>query len=159
KIKRGTEEKEVKAKLGPRPLDRGELQNSIGGALSIRRAGFPSFLQHDTILKPQDCGGPVGDLDGKVVGINIARAGRAESYAIPAEAVQPLLADLMSGKLAPKAATAALTAAEKVVEAKAALEKALAEKAAAEKKVADAKAALEKAEAELKKEKDKEKAS
>ena len=42
------------------------------------------------------------DLDGKAVGINIARAGRTESYAIPSETVQALLTDLKSGKLAPK---------------------------------------------------------
>lgn len=158
KIKRGDEEKEIKATLGKRPLEmsRGDIQNTMGGPLSLRRAGFPSFLQHDTVLKPQECGGPVVDLDGKAVGINIARAGRTESYALPSEAVQPLLLDLMSGKLAPKEATSAKvrTAEEKVAEAKAALQRAEAEKAAAEKKVAEAKAALEKAEAELKKEKE-----
>jgi serine protease Do len=42
------------------------------------------------------------DLDGKVVGINIARAGRTETYAVPAEAVRQLLPELMSGKLAPR---------------------------------------------------------
>jgi serine protease Do len=163
KIKRGTEEKEVKAKLGKRPPDRGDIQNTMGGTLSLRRGGFPLFLQHDTVLRPQDCGGPVVDLDGKVIGVNIARAGRTESYVVPAEAIQPLLGDLMSGKLAPPKETVGTerTLADKVAEAKAALQKAEAEKAAAEKKVADAKAALEKAEAELKrqKEKDKEKAS
>jgi serine protease Do len=157
KIKRGSEEKEIKATLGQRPLDRGDIQNTMGGELSLRRAGFPSFLQHDTVLRPQDCGGPVVDLDGKVIGINIARAGRTESYAIPSEALQPLLFDLMSGKLAPKAvtvATAPSTAAERVAVAKAALQKAEADKAVAEKKVAELRAALEKAEADLKREKE-----
>ncbi len=157
KIKRGSEEKEIKATLGKRPPDRGEIQNSMGGSLSPRRVGFPSYLQHDTILKPQECGGPVLDLDGKAIGVNIARAGRTETYAIPSEALQPLLVDLMSGKLAPKETVAVKkvpTAAEKVTDAKAALQKAEADKAAADKKLADAKAALDKAEAELKKEKE-----
>src|SRR5262249_11927645 len=48
------------------------------------------------------CGGPLVDLDGKTVGINIARAGRTETYAIPSEEVQALLADLKSGKLTGK---------------------------------------------------------
>ena len=127
----------------------------------MRRAGFPSYLQHDTILKPQDCGGPIVDLDGKVIGINIARAGRTETYTIPADAVRPLLFDMISGKLAPKTAatTEPVSTADKVATLKAALLKAESEKTVAEKKVADAKAALEKAEAELKKEKDKEKTS
>ena len=36
---------------------------------------------------PADCGGPLVNLDGKVVGMNIARAGRTESYAIPCACV------------------------------------------------------------------------
>jgi serine protease Do len=179
RIKRGDEEKEIKATLGKRPPEasRADIQNTMGGALSTRRAGFPIFIQHDTVLKPQECGGPVLDLDGKAVGINIARAGRVESYAIPSEALKPLLAALMSGKLAPKETTPEKTTADKVAEAKAALKIAETEKAAAEKKLADAKpadkkaaetektaaekklgeakAALEKAEADLKKEKEK----
>ena len=62
---------------------RSEFQNNLGGRLSVRRFGFPIALQHDTVLRPTDCGGPVVDLDGRVVGFNIARAGRTESYAIP----------------------------------------------------------------------------
>jgi serine protease Do len=160
KIKRGSEEKEITATLGKRPPDqaRGDIQNNMGEVkLSTRRVGFPNFLQHDTVLKPEQCGGPVVDLDGKVIGINIARAGRTESYAIPSEAVQPLLFDLMSGKLAPKAETTAkaLTAEQKVADAKAALQRAEKEKDAAEQKIREAKAALERAEAELKKEKEK----
>jgi serine protease Do len=157
-IRRGDEEKEVKATLGRRPpsLSRGNIQNTMGGnRLSARRLGFPSFLQHDTILKPEECGGPVVDLDGKAIGINIARAGRVESYAIPSEALRPVLLDMMSGKLASRDTITAKvkTAEEKLAAARATLQRAEAEKAAAEKKVADAKAAVEKAEAELNKEK------
>ena len=81
--------------------DRAEFQNSLGGALSDRRAGFPLAIQHDTVLRPSECGGPLVDLDGKAVGINIARAGRVESYAIPVATLKSVLADLMSGKLSP----------------------------------------------------------
>jgi serine protease Do len=102
RVKRGKNELVVEAKLGKRPLSRLDLQERLGGPLSKVRQGFPVILQHDTVLKPADCGGPLVDLDGNVIGINIARAGRTETYAIPAEAVQPLLRDLRSGKLAPK---------------------------------------------------------
>jgi serine protease Do len=126
----------------------------MGGALSDRRNGFPIILQHDAALRPSDCGGPLVDLDGKVVGINIARAGRTETYAAPTQAVLPLLYDLMSGKLAPKRSTelaaAPLNPEEKVAEARLAVERAEAEKAAADKKLAEAKASLAKAEAEAK---------
>ena len=74
----------------------------MGGALSLRNANFPAVLQHDTVLTPAMVGGPLVTLDGTAVGINIARAGRVESYALPADVVTALLPDLKSGKLAPK---------------------------------------------------------
>jgi serine protease Do len=149
RVKRGDEELDLKATLIKRPpaAARADFQNRMGSELSNRRTGFPTFLQHDQVIKPTDCGGPLVDLDGKAIGINIARAGRVESYAIPSEALLPLMNDLKSGKLAPRDTTAFE---EKVAQARAALEKAEAEKAAVEKKVAEARAALEKAEAELK---------
>jgi serine protease Do len=75
--------------------EQAELMESLGGELSDRRAGFQSVLQHDTVLRPRDCGGPVVDLDGNVVGINIARASRVSSYALPVSSIKPVLADLM----------------------------------------------------------------
>ena len=103
KLQRGDKDIEIAATLGKRPASqtRGDFQNSMGSVLSKRRSGFPTVLQHDTVIRPEDCGGPLVDLDGNVVGLNIARAGRVMSYATPAEVVRPLLADLMSGKLPP----------------------------------------------------------
>lgn len=83
--------------------DRRDYQNSLGSELSSRRFGFEHAFQHDTVLAPKDCGGPVVDLEGRVVGFNIARSGRTESYAIPSNVVITRLYDLMSGNLAPKA--------------------------------------------------------
>lgn len=103
KVRRGEDEKEIKAKLDKRPselFNRGDRMNAMGSELSRRRTGFPVFLQHDMVLKPKHCGGPLLDLDGRALGINIARAGRTESYAVPTENVLALLADLKSGKLA-----------------------------------------------------------
>jgi serine protease Do len=81
--------------------NRALYQNSLGGELTDRRFGFPSALQHDTVVGPNECGGPIVDLDGRVVGFNIARAGRTESYALPTAEVASRLLDLMSGRLAP----------------------------------------------------------
>jgi len=80
--------------------DRAEFQNGLGGTLSKRRAGFSLALQHDTVLAPNQCGGPIVDLDGKVVGLNIARAGRVESYALPAAVAQAAI-DKLLAKAAP----------------------------------------------------------
>ena len=120
---RAKEELSIEATLGSLAQlvhgDRAEFQNNLGGPLSERRAGFASVLQHDTVLRPSDCGGPLVDLDGNVIGINIARAGRVESFALTVSSVKKVLADLMSGKLAPvvvdaKVADAAKTAEKKV---------------------------------------------
>jgi S1-C subfamily serine protease len=39
-------------------------------------------------LQPKDCGGPLVDTEGRAVGINIARALRVTTYALPARIVQ-----------------------------------------------------------------------
>ncbi len=142
RIVREGEEKDLKVTLGRRPAgaSRADFQNSMGSELSAKRTGFPNILQHDSVIRPVDCGGPLVDLDGKAVGINIARAGRTESYAIPSDTVLALLTDLKSGKLAPKAAE------EKDGAAEAAVRRAEAQLAAAEKKRETAKAALKQAE-------------
>jgi len=80
-------------------------QSLLGGPVSKRSSDFPTVFQHDTILRPIDCGGPLVDLDGKVVGLNIARAGRTETYAIPTDVLLPLIKELASGKLAVKIST------------------------------------------------------
>jgi serine protease Do len=79
--------------------ERSEFQNSLGGALSERRTGFPLAIQHDSVLRPSECGGPIVDLDGKVVGLNIARAGRVESYALPAAIVRETVDKLLQTEL------------------------------------------------------------
>ena len=108
KVRRGEEELDITATLGKRPsefqamgLDRGQFQNGIHKELSDVNIGFPVALQHDSVLKAREVGGPLVDLDGKVIGINIASAGRVDSYAIPSEVIQSLLVELKSGKLAP----------------------------------------------------------
>lgn len=101
KIQREDKELDLKVTLGKRPANanRGDFQNNLGSVLSSVKAGFPTILQHDTVIKPSDCGGPLVDLDGRVIGINIARAGRTESYAVPAEVVKPMLSKLMPEKI------------------------------------------------------------
>jgi len=106
-VLRDGEEKTFKLTLtGPtgRP-DRGTIQNAMGGELSGRRSGFPAVLQTDMVIQPKDCGGPVVDLDGNVLGINIARAGRVETWILPSENIRPPLNDLKAGKFAPITAT------------------------------------------------------
>jgi len=105
RVRRAGKEQELRAVLQSREQAgdfRSEFQNRLGSELSTRRSGYSVILQHDSGLKASDCGGPLVDLKGRVVGINISRAGRVETWAVPAEIVSPLLEDLRSGRLAPK---------------------------------------------------------
>ncbi len=75
-------------------LDPTEME--VNGRVSARSTGFNKVFLHDTVLEPQQCGGPLVNLDGKVVGINIARAGRVSSYALPAQTIQPIVDSLLA---------------------------------------------------------------
>ncbi len=66
-----------------------------GAVLSQRLTGFPSALQHDIPLLPEHCGGPLLNLDGQAVGLNVARQGRVESFAVPSDTLRSLIADLL----------------------------------------------------------------
>ena len=68
-----------------------QLMKRMGAILSDRHAEFPSVLQHDSPIFPEQCGGPLLNLDGDAIGINIARAGRTESFAIPAVKVDEIV--------------------------------------------------------------------
>ncbi|MFU8892595.1 MAG: S1C family serine protease [Luteolibacter sp.] len=70
----------------------------MSGDFSKRRSGFPRVIQHDILGNSSSVGGPLLDLDGRCVGMNIARANRAESFAIPAGEVREIAARLMSRK-------------------------------------------------------------
>ena len=98
RVRRGREELRLSATLQEPPpgfWSRGEPEDQWGGGpFSKRRYGFPLALPHDTAIHPARCGGPLVDTDGLAVGINIARALRVISYAIPAGAVRKAVAQL-----------------------------------------------------------------
>ncbi len=73
-----------------------ENDTKVNGPRSTRLSGFERVLQHDTVLNPDECGGPVIDTSGRVIGMNIARAGRVLSYALPASLVVPEVASMLA---------------------------------------------------------------
>ena len=101
-VKREKGDKELDAILASRPSNLGALaedpRNRMGGTLSSNRRGYPDALQHDMVLEPNEIGGPIVDLDGHVVGMNIARSGRIECFAIPSKTVKGLLSKVSEGK-------------------------------------------------------------
>lgn len=80
-----------KPAMGQFPQRRLEVMERMGGDISQVRDGFPAVIQTDMILNPEECGGPVLDLQGEVVGIVAARAGRIRSYVIPSETIVAML--------------------------------------------------------------------
>ena len=63
----------------------------LSGDISRRAEGFEQAIEHDTVLQPWLCGGPLVNLDGQAIGLNIARAGRVTTYALPASLVKQIL--------------------------------------------------------------------
>lgn len=106
-VMRGDSEKQIKLTLAEKdkvsPQNRrSNQQNSMGSRLSRRRKAFPNAFQHDSMLTARNCGGPVVNLQGQVIGINIARAGRVANYSLPVATIKPILAELKTGNMAPE---------------------------------------------------------
>jgi len=68
-----------------------DVNIALSGDISDRRTGFQKIIQHDMPLSPKAMGGPLMDLEGRVLGINIARYDRVTTYALPADLVQSLI--------------------------------------------------------------------
>lgn len=88
---------ELDATLGRRPtfesrFDEDHVADSTD--ISSRRNGFPLAVQHDGDVHPSECGGLVVDLQGRAVGINIARADRPGTLMLPASEVLAGLEEL-----------------------------------------------------------------
>lgn len=97
-ILRQDKEQEIRATLGSVEstlFDRHGRRNTMTGPLSVRSGGFEDVIQHATFLDPHQCGGPIVNLDGEVVGLNIARAGRVQTFALPTSEILPILEDLL----------------------------------------------------------------
>lgn len=87
----GDGEEVLRARLAPRPRNHGASPSTPMFPASKRSSGFGSVLQHDTALRADQMGGPVVDLDGRVVGVNIARVDRTKTYALSSAVVKPAI--------------------------------------------------------------------
>lgn len=77
------------------PQKRLEMMNSMGNRMSARRSDFPLVFQSDMTLLPECAGCPVINLEGKVVGMALSRAGRMETYILPAWVVKELVTRIL----------------------------------------------------------------
>ena len=65
-------------------FDMEDRNQRMSGETSRRKAGFSDVLQHELPLSPKAMGSPLVDLHGKTMGLNIARADRVTTFALPA---------------------------------------------------------------------------
>lgn len=101
KITRGEKELELEVELLARHRLYGGKRNrndSMSGEFSPRRTGFPMVLQHEITLSRRSVGGPLLNLKGECVGMNIAMANRVENYAIPVENLSQVIPRLKGNK-------------------------------------------------------------
>ena len=103
RVQRAEEQFEAAVRLMPpgsgqlgEESSREQRLSRLGGEVSQRAGGFEQAIEHDTVLPPWLCGGPLVNLDGKAVGLNIARASRVTTYALSAHLVTRILEHLIS---------------------------------------------------------------
>lgn len=84
KIRRDGETIAIPVVLGYRAvLEREDRNQQMSGLTSDRRTGFERVIQHDIPISVDSLGGPLLNLKGEVIGINIARSDRVTTFAIP----------------------------------------------------------------------------
>ena len=62
-----------------------EGEDFANAGVSRRTDNFVEVLQHTLPLYPADMGGPLATLEGRIIGINIARVDRVTTFALPTE--------------------------------------------------------------------------
>jgi putative serine protease PepD len=115
--KRGLEQGETVVALGyPAGAAATDAPTSTRGVVSVSRAAFrdpaadvpayPRAVQTDTALNPGNSGGPLADLDGRIVGVNAAarttgsdgRALEGQNFAIAIDRAQVVIGGLRRGR-------------------------------------------------------------
>ena len=66
----------------------------MSGPVSKRKDNFPLIIQHDLPLPKEAMGGPLFDLEGKCIGINIARVDRVTVFSLPASIAREMTTEL-----------------------------------------------------------------
>ncbi|MBK1830999.1 PDZ domain-containing protein [Verrucomicrobiaceae bacterium R5-34] len=101
RYRRGDAEHNAMVHLGSRadndsirrvPQARMSKMQRMGAIPSKVRENFPSVIQSDMAIEPNDAGGPVVDLEGRVIGVSIARGSRIKTFIIPTTTVLDVLA-------------------------------------------------------------------
>ena len=97
-VRRRTGPLELEAKLKPTSLRRSRpsrrermLDRMDERGLSQVRGRFPSVIQTDMTVTPEESGLPVVDSNGRLIGMILARAGRVKTFILPVATISELL--------------------------------------------------------------------
>lgn len=91
-VRNGVEKSyDIRLAKRPTPERRPHIAERFTDGKSDRRNGFRNIFVHDGKIKPSECGGPLFDLNGKFMGVNIARYSRTSSIAIPASEIKKFI--------------------------------------------------------------------
>lgn len=96
-IERDGIEMTVPVQLRRRPEYADGLPTPFGNDIveaNERRTGFGPAIRHDALLGPRDVGAPLVDLQGRVIGLQIAHADRSTNWALPAATLRSVLAEI-----------------------------------------------------------------
>ena len=98
-IERDGVEMTVTVQLRRRPEYADGLPKPFGNDIveaNERRTGFGPAIRHDALLGPRDVGAPLVDLEGRVIGLQIAHADRSTNWALPATTLRSVLSEVPS---------------------------------------------------------------
>ena len=86
-VRRGPQERHCSLRLASKSkvVSNWDGEDYANGGVSLRTDGFAEVLQHQVPLDPADMGGPLLNLDGQPVGLNIARVDRVTTFTLPME--------------------------------------------------------------------------
>ena len=96
-IERDGVEMTVPVQLRRRPEYADGLPTPFGNDIveaNERRTGFGPAIRHDALLGPRDVGAPLVDLQGRVIGLQIAHADRSTNWALPAATLRSVLTEI-----------------------------------------------------------------
>ena len=95
-VLRNDQRKTFKITLGHRSVtfDLFNRNMQMSGPVSKRKDNFPLIIQHDLPLPKEAMGGPLFDLEGKCIGINIARVDRVTVFSLPARIAREMTTEL-----------------------------------------------------------------
>ncbi|MEC8560348.1 MAG: trypsin-like peptidase domain-containing protein [Planctomycetota bacterium] len=65
--------------------------------VSRHDTGFGTVIQHDGLVRPEECGSALVNLDGDLVGMNIARNDRTRTFALPIGVIRASVEKMRSG--------------------------------------------------------------